>query len=339
MQKQTFEARRQRALETGVKFVKEFFNKLSGVDVEGVAGMYAKDAVMLDWKDTYEGEKAIREFYGGLKGQRKYAFTSLVCQPSVGEGVLIMAHGVQLTKEDSMHFSRTFYLTKDHSSAPYIIQNDVTELKTPPAAVPAPTPATPPSQPAASTTPAAPAPTPAAEPAPAPATGGTSWADLLKSKSGTPAPASAPQRVIGGVNQQKAEDAEGEKDKKSEKKPKQQKEGTGSGAKEADKDKKKRRAKSPTEKYQYAALYVSHIPPEMTEGDIEKLFSKFGKIKGKTFKSGQYCFIDFEDKMSVKSACSEQITFKGQTLTVQERKSPEQRAAEKLRKEKDKKKK
>eukprot|EP01064_Diplonema_japonicum_P008342 TRINITY_DN1580_c0_g1_i3.p1 TRINITY_DN1580_c0_g1~~TRINITY_DN1580_c0_g1_i3.p1 ORF type:complete len:340 (+),score=89.93 TRINITY_DN1580_c0_g1_i3:109-1128(+) len=339
MQKQSFEARRQRALESGIKFVKDFFNKLSGSDIKGAADMYAKDGVYLDWKDTYEGEKAIKDFYTGLKGQRKFSFTSLVCQPSVDDCVLVCAHGVQLTREENVSFSRTFFIVKSVNG--YCIQNDVLELKKVDECVPSTTTpvvaAAKPETVKTSAKPSVSTPQPTPQETPAPAALGTSWADKLKSS--VPAAtvvASAPQRVVGGTQKE-----DGEKDDKSDKKDKKQPaSSTGDrkpkdGSKE-DKDKKnKKRSKSPTEKYQYAALYVSHIPTEMTEADVEKIFSKFGKIKGRTFKAGQYCFIDFDDKGSVKAACTEP----GQTLTVQERKSPEQRAAEKLRKEKDKKRK
>eukprot|EP00659_Diplonema_papillatum_P006952 gene6952-10696_t len=56
--------------------------------------------------------------------------------------------------------------------------------------------------------------------------------------------------------------------------------------------------------YTYHSLYVSHLPDDFREGDVDAVFKKFGEIKGKKF----------------------QIVWKGHTLNVQERKSPEQRA-------------
>ncbi|KAJ9464947.1 hypothetical protein DIPPA_18300 [Diplonema papillatum] len=179
---------------------------------------------------------------------------------------------------------------------------------------------------------------------------GTSWADKLKLKAAEKpaAAAAAPgsvQRVIGGTDKEgapatttttaaEAEIAARKREhsaKKDAEPAKKQGAAASAGGDAAKRD--RREPPNPAERFQYAALYVNQFPSEMTESDFEKVFSKFGTIKGKTLKPGSYCFIDFESKDAVKAACSEQINFHGKPLSVQERKSPEQRAEEKKRKE------
>lgn len=100
-------------------------------------------------------------------------------------------------------------------------------------------------------------------------------------------------------------------------------------------DPRERRGKSPERggsRYEHAALYVNNLPPGMSENDIDRIFGQYGRIVGKTFRPGQFCFVDYEDGNAVQCAMevadTDGIYYKNTLLSVQERKSPQERARE-----------
>ena len=168
-----------------------------------------------------------------------------------------------------------------------------------------------------------------------PPAGGSSWAEKLKAKgsawgsgslqtAATPAAAAGgPQRVIGGANaDEAARDPVSEKAKAKDaavkkpgatkleaaKKPlAAEKASGGSGVKKAGEGHKGGGQKYAPDRFQHAALYVNGLTDRMTESEIDSIFSKYGKIVGKTFRQGEYCFIDFESRTAVQAACSDKV--------------------------------
>ena len=298
MQSQSLETRHKRALQVGVAFVKEFFTKLS-TDPSSAADLYASDSVLYDLEGTYDGHEAIREYIERLAGGYKFSFDTVLAQASSGGNVCLTLRGLQLTKTETTSFARTMILVQA-SDKSFLVQNDVM-LEMRKESNDLPTPKTT-KQPERSNGRAAPSATPSAapekEPTPTPAAT-FSWADKLKAASSA-APSTAPQRVVGGQN---AAESPKKPEKKEAKKGKE-----GGGASGGDrKDKSGKGGQYPAEMFQHAALYVSNLTDEMTETHMEEIFSKFGKIVGKTFKAGSYCFIDFADKSAVQAACAERV--------------------------------
>eukprot|EP01065_Artemidia_motanka_P034055 TRINITY_DN4120_c0_g2_i1.p1 TRINITY_DN4120_c0_g2~~TRINITY_DN4120_c0_g2_i1.p1 ORF type:complete len:489 (+),score=170.36 TRINITY_DN4120_c0_g2_i1:83-1468(+) len=152
----------------------------------------------------------------------------------------------------------------------------------------------------------------------------TSWAGLVAGSGVGKSEHAAPQqRVSGGRlparTGYEAKPAQSEEPKKEEA-PVPRGEGEAPKATKANK------------KYQYAALYVSRLEPTMKEADIDTIFGQFGTIVGKTFRSGEFCFIDFDEWSAVRKAVEksekEGVFFRSHKLNVVERKSPEQRQKE-----------
>eukprot|EP00756_Hemistasia_phaeocysticola_P030496 Hpha_TRINITY_DN16294_c2_g2::TRINITY_DN16294_c2_g2_i2::g.12335::m.12335 len=111
------------------------------------------------------------------------------------------------------------------------------------------------------------------------------------------------------------------------------KKSAGAGREQSPQSRQKVAEEQTPAKFRWASLYVTQLPEGFSEDDVEKIFAVYGEIKGHTFKASErYCFVDFENRASVERALaeaeSEGISFKGTRLRVQERKSPEQRAAE-----------
>ena len=283
--------RKNQALQIGVRFIKEFFGCLAA-EPHNVHQMYSVESSYTDDSGTLMGTDQIAKHYRGLPSGAKFSLTDAKFQPSHRDSVLIIVKGVQLTRKEATKFSRTFVLAKNENENSYYIINDFLENRgkdeeetqasgrgansnttsggnTSKAAVKS-------------------EPEPERESAEEKKPAAMSWAEKFKSSTAS-TPAAAPQRVIGGTSGTTTETEQQTKTKEK---------------KEPPVEKSKKRSKSPTEMYQYAALFVNHLPTEMTEADIDKLFSKYGRIMGKTYK-GTYCFIDFEDKSAVQAAVAD----------------------------------
>eukprot|EP01063_Lacrimia_lanifica_P015804 TRINITY_DN22473_c0_g1_i1.p1 TRINITY_DN22473_c0_g1~~TRINITY_DN22473_c0_g1_i1.p1 ORF type:complete len:386 (+),score=145.35 TRINITY_DN22473_c0_g1_i1:79-1158(+) len=344
--------RQKHAVWVGVRFLKEFFQNLATAPAE-VAGYYAVDCVLMDLEEgaVVNGLPAVSKYYADKAAGKKYTFSKVVAHMS-GVGVMVIAWGTELQADRTRDFTRTFVLQPTREAAKgeeaptgyragkalFSVQNDVVEWRGPYVADPPTNDGATQKAAAASPVPAAKAPAPAAaapkaaEPSGSKAPRPLTWAEKASASLGATLYSTAAtvcQRVVGG--------GEKEEQQAGVKPPvavaAEPVRGRPAGpASSPSLHTPHRRDMSPSEKYQYAALYISGLPPDMTEADVDRLFKPFGTIKGKTFRQGAFCFIDYEDKASVRAACAKgPIKFKNVTLTVQERKSPEQRAAEKDR--------
>eukprot|EP01062_Namystynia_karyoxenos_P004654 TRINITY_DN11658_c0_g1_i1.p2 TRINITY_DN11658_c0_g1~~TRINITY_DN11658_c0_g1_i1.p2 ORF type:complete len:548 (+),score=159.60 TRINITY_DN11658_c0_g1_i1:92-1645(+) len=88
-------------------------------------------------------------------------------------------------------------------------------------------------------------------------------------------------------------------------------------------------------KFQHHSIYVSDLPHTIRESDIDKIFGKFGEIKGKTLRP-PICFVDYDDREAMASAIAaaggrDGLCWESQRISVAERKSPEQRHCERVR--------
>lgn len=167
----------------------------------------------------------------------------------------------------------------------------------------------------------------------------SSWLSMLKGGSrGQPAQRGPGTKVVGGRVPQAA---------RYEPQPVQKKEETtrpqGTRRPAGDRPAAEAKPKSPRRapggagldsRYKYPALYVSKIPPAMTEQEIDDLFSKYGKVISKTLKREQHCcFIDFADRAAIDKALADTQFVGDVRLHVQERMSPEERAKQRDRQE------
>lgn len=210
------------AVEVGVAFVSEYYNKLSQAPDE-LQGMYTETSVLshhdISKQPSVHVGSAIQQYFQDTSEaaiERKYSLSSLEAHPSAGGNVLVLVRGTCLMRTQSLDFSHTFVLAKDGPSS-YHVHNDCMQFKPAEQDLPAPT-KQPVKSPKATPAPApvsAPAPTPAPAPAPvkqelrskspvkkpeAPASNQPmSWLGIAKAKTTEVAPRVAePQKISGG---------------------------------------------------------------------------------------------------------------------------------------------